>query len=451
MAEPLSRAEAVGILTARPKSGSGLGLQRMQAVFADLAPALWCANARPIHVTGSQGKGTVTTLVAALLEELGYRTGRYTSPHLMRLEERIAIGGAPIGEAALVDAAIAFQKSEAAYLAHHPGDTFGSFEALTAAAFHAFTAVDIDVAVLEAGIGGRFDSTRAAGGGVVALTGIDQEHARILGPSLEHILYDKADLCPAGGLLIAGPLEGELKRRLGAYGAVRGFEIQYAEDSLQIENIRHQPEGAIADLSLKDLTLPNLETRVFGRVQLANAGLALLLVRAWLERKGQIADVARLPDAARAAFRKTFLPLRFEQLNADPVVIADVAHTPSAARALAETIAQVLNPARGIVLLIGIADDKPAHAILEPLARIAGAIVCTRSYRGLSPVILADSPPAKAGRELRAIDDPREAYAEACALARRLDAPVIVTGSVFLAATIKSIAAGDDPAALEFL
>src|SRR5882672_9664711 len=119
---PLSREAAIAILTQRPKFGAGLGLQRMQAVMSGLAPALWSANGRAIHVAGSQGKGTVTTLAGALLDELGYRTGRFISPHLMRFEERIVIAGAEIGTAALGVAAARFAAREEAYLAIHPGD-----------------------------------------------------------------------------------------------------------------------------------------------------------------------------------------------------------------------------------------------------------------------------------------------------------------------------------------
>jgi dihydrofolate synthase/folylpolyglutamate synthase len=449
--EAARRAEAIRILTDRPKFGAGLGLQRMQAILADLPRALWCAGGRPIHVTGSQGKGTVTILAAALLDVLGYKTGRFISPHLMRIEERIAIGGVPIGADAFAAAARAFQAREAAYLALNPGDRFGAFEALTAAAYYSFTAADVDVAVIEAGIGGRFDSTRSAGGAVVALTGIDQEHSALLGPTEEHILYDKADLCPAGGLLIAGRLPAELKRRLGAYGAIRGFDILYTEEVVSLANLRHGSRGALADLTVDGLVLNGLETRVFGRAQLFNVALALLVVRAWLARKGRATDDKTLIEAARTAFAQTVLPLRFEKLGVDPTVIVDVAHTPSAARALAATVRDVLAPAHGIVLLAGIADDKPAHAVLEPLAAIASAIVCTQSYRGLPADILAGLPPAKADRPCLAIADPKEAYAEACRLAQNMGMPLLVTGSVFLAAAVKCIAAGEDPAALEFL
>lgn len=445
-----ARQEAVRILTNRAKFGTGLGLQRMQAVMTGLRPTLWSANARAIHVTGSQGKGTVTTLAAALLDALGYKTGRLISPHLMRFEERIAIGGAEIGEAALVEAAKRFAAREAAYLAANPGDRFGSFEAWTAAAFEAFTAADIDVAVLEAGIGGRFDATRAAKGAVVALTGIDREHAALLGPTEEHILYDKADLCPAGGLLVAGPLPGELKRRLAAYAAMRGFDCIQLEDACAIENIRHDETGAIADVVAGDLRLTDLRTRVFGAAQLGNAVIALLLVRAWLERKGAETSPARLAEAARAAFSTCALPLRFETIARDPLTIADVAHTPQAARALAATLAAV-HPGRRFVLLAGISEERPAQGILEPLIPLAAEIICTQSYRGFPPEMLATIPQPKAERPVHVIGAPAAALAAARRIAAERGHPLLVTGSLFLAAEAKCIAAGGDPAAMEFL
>ena len=445
-----ARAEALSILTDRPKFGTGLGLQRMQAFMTGLKPALWSANGRAIHVTGSQGKGTVTMLATALLDMLGYKTGRLISPHLMRFEERIVIAGAEIGGAALGEAAEHFAAREKAYLDMNPSDRFGSSEAWTAAAFQAFTHADIDVAVLEAGIGGRFDATRAARGSLVALTGIDQEHTALLGPSEEHILYDKADLCPAGGLLVAGPLTPELKRRLAAYGTIRGFHILHAEDAGTIESIRHQADGSVADFSFGDLVLPDLQTRVFGDAQLRNAAIALLLVRAWIERKGGTLRGKTLAEAARAVFAKTALPLRFETLGEDPLIIADVAHTQQATRALAQTLRQVY-PERRFVLLVGISEDRPAGGLIEPLLPLAAHIVCTRSYRGFPTDMLLGAMPEKTARAARVIDDPAEAFVEARRIATQEGLAVLVTGSLFLAAQAKCIAAGGDPAAMEFL
>jgi dihydrofolate synthase/folylpolyglutamate synthase len=439
------RDKAIAILTDRPKFGTGLGLHRMQAVMSGLKPALWSANGRAIHVTGSQGKGTVTTLAAALLEKLGYKTGHFLSPHLMRFEERIAIRGAPVDEAALMQAASRFAAREEAYLAIHPGDRFGSFEALAATAFEAFGAADIDVAVLEAGIGGRFDATRAARGSIVALTGIDHEHAGLLGPSEEHILYDKADLCPAGGLLVAGPLLPELKRRLSAYGAIRGFDILHAEDIGTLSDIRHDAQGAIVDLAADGAVLKDLRTRLFGPAQLGNAVIALLLTRAWLERKGVSARDAVLSEAARAAFAETQLPLRFERISEDPAVIADVAHTPRATAALAATL-QMVYPGERFVLLTGVSDDRPAHSMLEPLAPLCARIICTKSHRGFPPEMIAGN-----FKGAQVIADPADAFAAARRIAAQEGHKVVVTGSLYLAAMAKCIAAGGDPAAMEFL
>jgi dihydrofolate synthase / folylpolyglutamate synthase len=447
---PDPRAEALALLTHRPKFGSGLGLQRMQAVMSGLAPALWSANGRALHVTGSQGKGTVTTLAAALLQTLGYKTGRYISPHLMAFEERIAINGAPLDAAGLAEAAARFAAREAAYLALHPNDRFGGFEAVTAAAFEAFAAADVDVAVLEAGIGGRFDATRAAHGSVVALTGIDREHAGLLGPTEEHILYDKADLCPAGGLLVAGRLEPELKRRLAAYGTMRGFDLLHAEEACRIGNIEHGADGALADFALGGLALDRLRTRVFGPAQLRNVAIAFLLVRAWLERKGAATGSAALGEAARHAFGETALPLRFERIGEDPVTIADVAHTPQASRALAETLGCVF-PGERFVLLAGIADNRPAGSILEPLLALASSVICTRSHRGFAAELLKGALPRKPEPPVLAIEQPAEAFAEARRQARQNGHKLLVTGSLFLAAEAKCLAMGGDPAALEFL
>jgi dihydrofolate synthase/folylpolyglutamate synthase len=443
MAEDRDR--VIALLTDRPKSGAGLGLHRMQAVMNGLKPALWSANGRAIHVTGSQGKGTVTMLTAALLETLGYKTGYLISPHLTRFEERIVIHGAPIGAAAFAQAAERFAQREAAYLAIHPSDRFGSFEALAATGFEAFGAADIDVAVLEAGIGGRFDATRAVRGSLVALTGIDHEHAALLGPSEEHILYDKADLCPAGGLLVAGHLPAELKRRLSAYGAIRGFQILHAEDVGVLSAVRHDAQGALADLTIDGLVLDALRTRVFGMAQLGNAVIALLLARAWLERKGAATSARALGEAAREAFAKTMLPLRFERICENPVVIADVAHTPRATQALADTL-RMIYPDERFVLLTGISDDRPAHSMLEPLVPLSAALICTRSHRGFPPEMIAER-----FKGARAIEEPAEAFAEAKRLAAQSGNKVVVTGSLYLAVMAKCIAAGNDPAALEFL
>ncbi len=201
-------------ILARPRFGHGLALHRMLWLKERLPQGARLSPASVIHVTGSNGKGTVTTLTAALLQALGLRVGAFVSPHVSRFEERITLDGAPISADALGKAYAWFEAEEKTYLAQHGDEAFGAFEAITAVALHAFAAAPLDALVLEAGIGGRYDATRAAQGKLVALTSIEREHIAVLGPSAEHILYDKADLAPAGALLIAGRLAPVLARAL---------------------------------------------------------------------------------------------------------------------------------------------------------------------------------------------------------------------------------------------
>lgn len=439
---------AIRFLIGHPRFGNGLGLHRMHAMMATLQPARWLSGGRVIHVTGSQGKGTVATLTAAILEQMGYKVGLMVSPHLMAFEERIVIAGRSIEADLLLEATKHFAQSERDYLAQHPEDVFGSFEAVTACAFAAFGQADIDVAVLEAGIGGRFDATRIAGGRLVALTSIDLEHAALLGPSEEHILYDKVDLCPRGGQLIAGSLNAKLRARLQTYAQLQGIGLIQAQDQISIANIVYDPSGATVDLSVSGHRLRKLRTRLFGEAQLRNAGIAILLARAWLEQTGHHLE-SQIGDAVRSALGRTAPQLRFESIDEEPLTIADVAHTPQAAIALVETLAAVY-PGKRFVFLVGIARDKPAPAILAPLIERACAFVFTQSHRGIVAEALANSA-AAAQVPLYTESTMTEAYPLARHLAREQNVALVITGSVFIAAEAKCVAAGSDPAALQFL
>lgn len=438
-------------LIARPRFGAGLGLHRMAAVLADMEPARWQQNGRALHVVGTKGKGTVATLAAAVLRALGLRVGLFVSPHLQDFGERISIDGAAITAPALEAATRRFETFESGYRARHPGDDFGAFEAITATAFHAFGAADVDVAVFEAGIGGRYDATRAANGATVALTSVGLDHATLLGPTRTHILYDKADLCPSGGALIAGPLEPDLARRLAAFAHLKGFGLHALADETVLSGVRHGLSGSSADLLIRGQMIADLKTRLHGSVQLANAALALVLVRHWLDREGLNIDAPAFAQAARAALSATHLPLRFETIADAPLVIADIAHTAESAAALAETLRAVL-PSRRYVLLVGIAEDKDRAGILAPLLPQADAVVaCAAGPRRASPETVGAAARSLATAPIEAIAAPEAAYARARDLARRGPGLVLVTGSSPFAAVIKTIAAGNDPAALTFL
>lgn len=445
------KADIVDRILARPRFGEGLALHRMLWLKERLPHAARLSAMEVIHVTGTNGKGTVTTLTAALLRALGLRVGAFVSPHVSQFAERIVIDGAPIAAPALVEAYRWFEAEERAYCAAHPGESFGAFEAITAIAFHAFAAAPLNAFVLEAGIGGRYDATRAARGRLVALTSVESEHAALLGPSLAHILYDKADLAPEGACLIAGRLAPSLRERLTAYGHLRGVEVLYCDDLAEITSAELAPGKTRATIRLSDVTLNELHLPTTGHVQLWNAAHALCLARALLARTGRPIEPKRFAQAAQRAFRAAMLPLRFEKIADNPEIFADGAHTAGAAQALAGAL-QELEPARPIVLLGGISAGKEP-ALLKPLlSRAAYAVLTRPRHRGEGAEQIAaylraqkETPPFATAR------DCAEALDIARAHAREIGGAVLVAGSFYLAAEARALARGEDVAALRFL
>ena len=160
-------------LLAIPKFGSGVGLHRMLALCRPLLQAQWMSGLDAIKVTGSNGKGSVCAMAAAVFGELGISCGLYTSPHLIEFNERIITDGERITDAELAEAVAWFFQRRDEYAAHFPGDTVGAFEAFTALALYHFSRKRPRVLVAEAGIGGRYDSTRIIPGKIVALTSLD--------------------------------------------------------------------------------------------------------------------------------------------------------------------------------------------------------------------------------------------------------------------------------------
>lgn len=464
----MSSASALDRLRELPRFGDGPGLHRMEALREALAGGESPAETLPpaIRITGSNGKGTVAHLVAALLRELGLSAGLYTSPHFLRFEERFQIDGEPVPRGELEDPATRVLQAIEGYLEIHPDDRMSGFEALTALAWDLFRRRGLDVIVAEAGIGGRFDSSRIFPGAVTALTSLELEHAYLLGPEPIDIAYDKADLCPDGGVMVRGELDGEITRRLAGVLAVRGARLLPVGESLSWEVREMSPDGMRVDLESRDgsLVLPDLELALVGRHQALNAALAVQLVREWLDgRSGRGALEPRLPDAIRRACVRVRVPGRFQRLDAaalwreldagdGPEVFVDVAHTAASLSALAATVREAL-PGRPLVLVAGVSSDR-APEMLAPVLRQAAAVVCTTSlYRGEPSEHLRSAAGRHApGRPLEIAGFLDRALTEARGLAARLgpDPVLLVTGSYFLAAEAAAVAAGEDPERLGF-
>jgi dihydrofolate synthase/folylpolyglutamate synthase len=385
-------------LLQRELFGMSFGLERMRRLLTALGSPQQAFRA--IHVVGTNGKSSTTRFAAAILEAHGVNTGAYLSPHLTHFRERIRIADADLEPDAF--GAAVERVVEAARKVEHglsDGDVVTQFELLTAAAFVAFADAGVEVAVVEAGLGGRYDATNVLTAPVVVLTSVGLEHTRWLGPTLTDIAREKLAVVyppPPTRVLVHGRLPAE------AMAVVRATDAQRVGVS--------EPLG---------LTLPGY--------QRDNAALARAAVGALL---GGV-DEALVLDAVAAVV----VPGRFQVVSEGPLTVLDGAHNPAGMEALADTL-----PRRDWVACVSILDDKDAAAMLRELLGTCSAAVFTGNSnpRALPPATLA-SLAGQLGWEGEAVleRDPRAALTRARELAGP-DGAVIATGSIYLVADLLS-------------
>jgi dihydrofolate synthase / folylpolyglutamate synthase len=371
-----------------------------------------------IHVVGTNGKSSVTRMAAALLEGRGLRTGACVSPHLSRWSERVLLGGVEIG-AAEFSAAVE-RAAEAAAIVNRSldeGESVTQFELATAAAFVAFATARVDVAVIEAGLGGRLDATNTIPSRVTVLTSVGIDHTKWLGETETAIAAEKLAVLRDNSILVTGRLGSDVEELSAQAAHEHGATLVRA------------PEDPGAEISLS----------VPGHFQRRNFSLALAAVEAFL---GDELDRTLVAEVAAA----TKLPGRLEAIGADPPIFLDAAHNPDGAAALAESLPEIA-AGRPVVGCIAILADKDAAGILSALAPALERAICTQP-----PGFPADGPNGSeigtqsahrravsamelvracesAGLAAEGQPDIRRALGRACELAGASDGIVVVTGS----------------------
>jgi len=400
--------------------GMRFGLDRMHRLMTVLGlPQRRFAS---IHVVGTNGKSSTARFCAAILERHGLRTGSYTSPHLRSFRERIEVGEQAVSEAGFAAAVTrAAQAAEMVDRTADPDDRVTQFEALTAAAYHELGRRGVEVAVIEAGLGGRFDATNVIPSKVQVLTSIGLEHTRWLGPTVTDIAGEKLAVVRDRGALVTGALAPEV-----AAVAQRVVARHHA----RLVAVGH-PAGvgaAPADLGV--------ELRAAGRFQRRNFAIAAAAAEAFLERPLERSAVAR-------AAAETRVPGRLDLVAEHPLTVHDGAHNPAGARALAESLDDVLGDRRPRVAVIGVLEDKDAAGMLEALLPHVDQAVYTRSRnpRSLSPATLATLAEKLGGPPYEAVAEPHGAVERARTLAGRGGA-VVATGSIYLIADLVRDQAG---------
>ena len=422
-ARPRATATLRSYLEERARFGIKFGLETMQELTAALGhPERAFAS---LLVAGTNGKGSVTAYADAGLRAAGLRVGRYTSPHLVRVHERIAVGGRDISELALARAVGAVRDAAAGLVAAgrlraHP--TY--FETLTAAAFFHFKAAAVQVAVLEVGMGGRLDATNAAEPLASAIVSIDYDHEGFLGTTLAAIAREKAGVLRPGRTTVLGPLPGEAQHAIATEAGARGARLVCAYDGVSLR----ETAGGL-EVTTPSGFYPGLRP-LPGAHQRDNLVVALRLVEAVLAA-GQAADQGRVATG----LTRVRWPGRLERIPGRPPLLLDGAHNPGGARALA----LYLEDQRPFVLLFGVMADKDARQLGETLFPLAREVVLTQPpiERAATPQEIA----AHAGRvAARAHQEP--SVRRALALARRLARPgetVVVAGSLYLVGAVTAL------------
>ena len=333
-----------------------LSLERVRAVAQRLGLLPW--RLPTVIVGGTNGKGSTVAMLTALGRAAGLRTGTYTSPHLQRYNERVAIDAVPIDDASLC---AAFERIESARGQGDAAISLTFFEWGTLAAFEIFAREAVDLVVLEVGLGGRLDATNIVDADVAVLCSVSLDHTEWLGPTVEHIGAEKAGIFRPGRPVILG--NADLPRSV--YAALESLACDARRPGREFA-VREQGAGhwiwAAGARALGPLPYPALE----GPVQLANAAAALAAFDA-------LGHVPLTTEIAARALRDVRLRGRFQRVAEFPVGgpewILDVAHNAGAAAALAQTLRAT--PCAGRTLaVVGILADKDAHAIGAALAPV---------------------------------------------------------------------------------
>lgn len=440
-----------------PRFGPGTGLHRAGHLLRQLPAPGWLAGLDAIKVTGSKGKGTVSTICAAILRELDHRTGLYTSPHLLRLNERVQIDGVQIPSTRLLACLDWVVELRDHYERGFPGDSISCFEAMTAAALRYFGDEQVPVLVAEVGIGGRTDPTRWIPGAVAVLTSVELEHTDILGTTTEAIAFNKCDLCPAGGTLIVGRVEPELLRRIQAYCEVRAVQVVDGTRAAAVRELRFEGGRMRFTMRCGDIVFPDLDTTLYGAHQAENIALATLAVMTWLARnQPEGIRTPALVAAVQRAVHTASWPGRLEIVDSDPETLIDIAHTPASARMVVHTLER-LYPDRPVLLVVGIGAAKQMAGMLAELVPAAAGIICTRayytgSYQQARPVdeLAAACETIRAGVVRHRAETLEEAVDVGRRIARAERGVLAIVGSVSVAIEAREYLRGRDPRALCF-
>jgi dihydrofolate synthase/folylpolyglutamate synthase len=402
---------------------AGLSLATMQELCGLLGDPQDAVPA--IHVTGTNGKGSVAAMTSALVQANGLRVGTYTSPHLERVNERNRRDGEEIGDEDLAEVL-----GSVLDVADLMESATSWFELVTAAAFRWFSEASVDVAVVEVGLLGRYDATNVVESDVAVITNIGPDHTDGAPGWEAAVTAEKAGIVTPGHEVVIGPLAPDLREIVELEAPSRvvalGSDVQVLDSTIALG-------GRLVSVATPWGRHDEIYVPVHGRHQAANVALALGTAETFFDRE-------LAPEVVEAAFAELRLPGRCEVVGHDPLVVLDGAHNRDAARALADTLTEEFTPLGSRLLVVGMLAGRDPRDVVEPLAEVGfdSVIVCAPpSPRALDPAVLAAAV-REAGLYADVVPDAWAAVERALGHAAEEDL-VVVAGSFYLVGPAKSV------------
>jgi dihydrofolate synthase/folylpolyglutamate synthase len=420
----MSYQETIAYLFGLQKHGIKLGLANSRALMEGMGDPH--RRFRSVHIAGTNGKGSTAAFLAMMLQQAGYRVGLYTSPHLVDFTERIRVDGVPVSEDQVVALAERVRVAARRLVAQDGGTIIPTFfEVTTTMAFAYFAEAAVDVAVVEAGMGGRLDSTNVIMPLVSVITNIDLEHTEFLGTTVEQIAGEKAGIIKPGVPVVTGAAQPEAIAVLEREAARHGAPLYRLQRDFGPEQVRSGPVQRFDHRGIRT-AYRDLVIALRGGYQVTNACLALAAVEC------ATAQGLAVPEqAVRRGLETTVWEGRLERVAERPDLYLDGAHNPASAAMLAGALRDLKNSYGGLVLVLGILQDKDIGGIIGPLAPLAERIIVTRPRYSRASEVGAL---AAAVRKVHAAVDEAPTVEDAVALARRsagADDLIVVTGSLF--------------------
>jgi len=330
-----------------------------------------------IHVTGTAGKGSTSYVAASILKNAGYTVGLHVSPHILTVRERIQIGMTPVSEQeflALVNEVAPAIEKLSAHATYGP-PTF--FEILVAMSFLAFAHHHVDIAVVEVGLGGKYDGTNITKTTKVAvITNVGLDHTEILGDTVEKIIQDKKEIIKTGSVCVTGATQQTVQKIIEDTCASRGVPLLKLGKDIHITDVHMKNQREIFDATIGTKKISEIECGLLGEYQVTNAALAITAVLSLDQKQFLVND-----EAIQAGCRLVTCPGRMDVVSTHPYIIFDGAHNVDKMRALTTSFPQFF-PYKKLIVVFALKKDKDAAHIVPYLTKLAGTIIVTEFERG---------------------------------------------------------------------